>query len=336
MGMKAPLPRDRVALAGPAGCRGAAVGAALAGMLAGLLPLGGCAHRDAVDTTLDWWHQYQGGVIAQQRPPPPGAHDPYPAVGLTPTTPPVLPSAERRQDVTEALIEQRNLAHRMAAEVGPLTNTAVPAPAPAPARPTVPAVAAAASSATLEAAEAPPAAPVVAPKPVGKASSAPADDSAGALVAMPEVGEDVGGVGSKAPAVAAPLPAIPAGPPTAPQFPGFAVPADAAVAVSRPDYALSDPGGTRILFPVGNDHPVAGQEKEIDNVARHTPGGPLFVHGYGEAASTDSAEQARAMALALLRARVVADRLVADGVPAKAIHLRAHPFGDGVRLRTAE
>jgi hypothetical protein len=27
---------------------------------------------------------------------------------------------------------------------------------------------------------------------------------------------------------------------------------------------------------------------------------------------------------------------VADGVPAKAIHLRAHPFGDGVRISTAE
>ncbi|MBB2180141.1 hypothetical protein HLH29_13365 [Gluconacetobacter tumulicola] len=334
--MKAPLPRDRSALARPTGHRGAAMGA----LLAGVLSLGGCAHRDAIDTTVDWWHQYQGGVIAQQRPPPPGAHDPYPAVGLTPTTPPVLPSAERRQDVTESLIEQRNLAHRMAAEVGPLTNTAPPVNA-APARPSTPAAPAtteATPSATLDAAEAPPP-PPVASQPAPKTSSAhgdAGDNGGGPLVAMPEVGADVGGVGGKAPAASVPPPEIPAGPPTAPELPGFAVPSEAAVAVGRPDYILSDPGGTRILFPVGNDHPVAGQEKDIDSVVRHTPGGPLFVHGYGEAASTDSTEQARAMALALLRARAVADRLVADGVPAKAIHLRAHPFGDGVRISTAE
>ncbi|MBB2205665.1 hypothetical protein HLH27_11635 [Gluconacetobacter takamatsuzukensis] len=331
--MKAPLPRDRAASACPAGRRGAGVGAALAGLLAGLLPLAGCAHRDAVDSTLDWFHQYQGGVIAQQRPPPPGAHDPYPAVGLTPTTPPVLPSAERRQDVTESLIEQRNLAHRMGAEVGPLTNTAPPAtpvlarPAPAAA----PGGGDAASSATLDAAEAPPPPPSKA----GAKGASAQDAGAGPLVAMPEVEADVGGVGGKPQAVPVP-PEIPAGPPVAPQFPGFAVATDDTVPTIRPDYALADLGGTRILFPVGNDRPVPGQEKAIDSVARHSPAGPLFVHGYGEAASTDSAEQARAMALALLRARAVADRLVADGVPAKAIHLRAHPFGDGVRVGMAE
>ncbi|MFS3136176.1 hypothetical protein ACLRDC_12455 [Gluconacetobacter sacchari] len=321
MGMKAPLPRDRSALARPAG------------LLAALVALSGCAHRDAFDATLDWYHQHQGGVIAEQRPPPPGAHDPYPAVGLTPTTVPVLPSADRRQDVTETLVEQRNLAHRMAAEVGPLTNTAPvvpkvparPAPVPAPESAST-APSGGASSATLDAAEAPPPAP------------APARAAAGdaALVAMPEVGADVGGVGGTSAAASGPLPEIPAGPPVAPQFPGFAVPSDAAVATIRPDYVLADPVGTRILFPVGNDRPVAGQEKAIDGVARHSPGGPLFVHGYGEAASTDSAEQARAMALALLRARTVAERLAADGVPAKAIHLRAHPFGDGVRISTAQ
>lgn len=326
MGMKAPLPRDRSALVHRAG------------LLLGLLLLGGCAHRDAFDTTLDWWHQYQGGVIAQQRPPPPGAHEPYPVVGLTPTKAPVLPSADRREDVTESLIEQRNLAHRMAVEVGPLTSVVPPGAAVPVHRAQSSAAPDAASAATLDAAEAPPS-PVALAAPRAASKAAVAGGGAGdggPLVAMPEVGADVGGVGGASAAVSAPPPEIPAGPPVAPQFPGFAVPTDDTVAVNRPDYVLSDQGGTRILFPVGNDQPVQGQEKDIAGVAHQKPTGPLFVHGYGEAASTDSAAQAQAMALALLRARAVADRLVADGVPAKAIRLRAHPFGDGARISVAQ
>ncbi|MFW6683265.1 hypothetical protein [Komagataeibacter intermedius] len=55
--------------------------------------MAGCAHhQDTVDSLSDWYHSHQGGVISQQRPPPPGAHLPYPKIGLGPTGTPELPS----------------------------------------------------------------------------------------------------------------------------------------------------------------------------------------------------------------------------------------------------
>jgi hypothetical protein len=85
-----------------------------------LFALGACAHRDAVGTVDNWYHQFQGGVIAQQRPPPPGVHATYPHVGLTPTAPANVPSAPVRDSITESLIEQRNLAQRLVAANGAL------------------------------------------------------------------------------------------------------------------------------------------------------------------------------------------------------------------------
>ncbi|MBB2177519.1 OmpA family protein [Gluconacetobacter johannae] len=338
--MTALLPRERSARAD---ARRAIRAGRMAPTLAGLLMLAGCGHRDAFDATLDWWHQYEGGVIAQQRPPPPGIHDPYPAVGLTPTTPPAIPSAALRQSITENLVEQRNLAHRQAVEIGPLTVTApgtAKAGAPGPARPAPPA-GPEQPSATLEAAERPPrgaAAPTAAATPAPSAAprtgEAPAAMPEVAMpeVAMPEVGADVGGVGGPAVQAAVP-PDVAARPPAPPRFPGFAVPEDGGLATpERPAYDLADPQGTRIRFLAASDHPVRGQERTIADLAGQRGGGPIFVHGYGEATSTDPAEQARSMTLALLRAQAVADLLAARGVPANMIHLRAHPFGDGVRV----
>ncbi|WP_323992831.1 hypothetical protein [Nguyenibacter sp. L1] len=359
MGMNAPPPRHRVQHAAATAISPAGPSKSLLpkSLLLGtvLLGLAGCGHRDAFDATMDWWHQYEGGAIARQRPPPPGAHDPYPAVGLTPTTPPVVPSATLRQSVTENLVEQRNLAHRQGAEIGALTIATPPSPTsanpppanaragappaapgtPPAARPAPPGV----SSAMLAAAEAPPQ-PARPPAPHAASTAAPAGETGTGetgtgepLLAMPEVGENVGGLGGKAPPPPAPLPAIPAAPPAPPQFPGFAVPSDIDLpTLPHPDYALADLAGTRIRFPAGNDQPQPGQDGTLHQLAGQAQGRPVYVHGYGEAASTDPAEQTRATTLALLRARAIADRLVADGVPAGTIRLRGHPFGDGARI----
>ncbi|NHN85483.1 hypothetical protein GOB93_12635 [Acetobacter musti] len=105
----------------------------LRGLLSVLLPaslvmLGGCHHRDVVDTTLDWYHQYQGGLIAQQRPPAPGLNAPFPKVGLTPTKAPPLPSPALRQTITTNLITARNLSLRTEAQNGTLTPVIPPPP----------------------------------------------------------------------------------------------------------------------------------------------------------------------------------------------------------------
>ncbi|MFT8948447.1 MAG: hypothetical protein ABF876_18365 [Acetobacter aceti] len=95
--------------------------------------LAGCQHRDLVDTTVDWYHQHEGGVIAQQRPPAPGQFEAYPRVGLTPTTPPELPSPELRQSITNNLIASRNLTMRTVAQNGTLTPVIPPPPSAKPA-----------------------------------------------------------------------------------------------------------------------------------------------------------------------------------------------------------
>lgn len=94
----------------------------------GLLVLGGCRHQDAVDSTLEWTQKMRGGVIATQRPPPPGRYDPYPHVGLTPTKAPDLPSPQARAMLTEQLIRDRNLTYRTVAANGTLTPVIPPQP----------------------------------------------------------------------------------------------------------------------------------------------------------------------------------------------------------------
>ncbi|MBO1325432.1 hypothetical protein K2X14_11160 [Acetobacter sp. TBRC 12305] len=157
--------------------------------LAAALLLGGCHHQDAVDSTFDWIHHMRGGAIAEQRPPPPGRYDPYPLVGLTPTTPPALPSAQARTLLTQQLIRNRTLTYRTVSANGTLypdippppnaaaTGAAAGKPQPAgtaqkgengqPAPATLPP---GVNGAIMDAAEAPPPPPVVA----GTSAASPA------------------------------------------------------------------------------------------------------------------------------------------------------------------
>lgn len=80
--------------------------ASMAALLACGGTVAGCQHRDAIDATLDWTRSMKGGVIAEQRPPPPGRYDPYPNVGLTPTQAPDVPSPAARALVSEQLTRE--------------------------------------------------------------------------------------------------------------------------------------------------------------------------------------------------------------------------------------
>lgn len=184
--------------------------------LVALLPLAACGPgADPVGTPLTWWHHLEGGVIAEQRPPPPGVDDPYPHVGTTPARPPV-PSVAARDALTASLAEQRTETHRLDAH-DPIVVTAAPSRA-GPAK----AGAAPPSSATIDAAgdaagsapggKAAPAAPKPPPTPEQQEANAP-------MLAMPPPPADAAVV------VSGPLPQMPAAPPPPPHFAGFDIPA---------------------------------------------------------------------------------------------------------------
>ncbi len=296
------------------------------------LGLAGCAHRDVVDTPVGWWHQLQGGAIAEQRPPPPGVDDPYPAIGTTPAHPPPLASVELRRSVTASLLRQRNLTTRLDAAdpipdpvatppaarppgaAGTPPASGVPAPgAPAPGAP------ASGASAALDAAQAPAA---------GPATAAHDQDSEPEL-AMPALQLPP----ADASGVAVVLPAIPGAPPAAPRLPGLRVqPGMPAADRAPPDYAVAPVAGTEVAFAAGTDAMLGGQAGALHAIAARRGAGAILVRGYGGAAASDADSQAQAVSVAVLRARSVAEALQAEGVPASAILLRAEAFGRGASV----
>ncbi|WP_419729746.1 OmpA family protein [Lichenicola sp.] len=334
----------------------------LCGVALGLV--GGCAHQDPVDTPLNWWHQLEGGAIAQQRPPPPGVDDPYPKIGTTPAAAPQVASMDLRKSVTAGLVEQRNLSARLnahdplpppvaVATPGKAASGAAPGPAPAGGVPGAPAAAAAAnpalSSATLDAAEAPPppATPVTATGPAsgatkgGKSGHGRTDVLADPSqadepeLAMPDLAPPPatgpGSVTAEADANA-PTPQIPGAPPPPPSLPGMGLaplPPVAYAAPARPTYQLATVPGEALVFAAGTDVLSPGQGATLRSVATRRGAGSVYVHGFGDAASDAPHDQAQALTLAALRARAVADALEKDGVPASAIRMRADAFGRG-------
>jgi outer membrane protein OmpA-like peptidoglycan-associated protein len=294
----------------------------LPGLLTAALALSGCAHRDVVDTPVGWWHQLQGGAIAEQRPPPPGVNDPYPRVGTTPAHAPAVASIELRRSVTAGLMNQRNLTTRIDAN-SPIPEPAAPprpapspAPVPAPAPGSAaPAAAAGASSATLDAAQAP----------AGPAAAPPVIDAEPEL-ALPAVQVQAVDTGPVT------MPAIPGAPPPPPRLPGLALPVGLPVSARLPDYQVAPPSGTVIAFAPGTDTMLRGQQGALHAIAARRAGGSIVVYGYGDASAPDPDAQAQALSVATLRARTVAEALQGEGVPARSILLRAEAFGRGASV----
>lgn len=296
-----------------------------------LLLVAGCAHHDVVDTPVSWWHQLEGGAIAQQRPPPPGVDDPYPKIGTTPAAAPQVASIELRRSLTAGLVEQRNLSMRLNA------HDPLPPPVVAPVRTKTPAAVPAApnpqqSSATLDAAEAPasPHSPPVSAsperKPGGRANGADEPGADGPELAMPDI-VPAATVGVDGAIV---LPAIPSAPPPPPGLPGIAMPPPPSYTPPpRPQYRLTQAPGDPLQFPIGSDALSPGQAGVLHAIAVHRGTGSVFVHGYGDAASDAPQDQAQALTLATLRARSVADALEKQGVPDGMIRIRADAFGRG-------
>ncbi len=77
------------------------------------LAVAGCANHAGAPES--WWHDYEGGEIDQNRPPPPGADAPYPNYGGYPANKPSTLSATQRASDTAQLSVARNLALASAA-----------------------------------------------------------------------------------------------------------------------------------------------------------------------------------------------------------------------------
>lgn len=257
---------------------------------------------------LDWWHELQGGRIAEGRPPPPGATDPYPNLAEVPARPTPTDPAVRRA-LTAQLAGERDRTERQAAQ-DPITPAGAGAPAAAPGRPgkaaAGPASATAAASdapmATLDAATAAPAAP--SPAAAAKSKRVPGETASGAA----------GG-----PAPSGPLPELPTGAPAIPQLPGL--PATTfAPATPRPAPQ------TVVAFAQGSAALPDSADPVLRALAARRAGGGIAVSAGGDGEGA-LGRQGAALPLGLARARAIQDALVAAGVPMAAIHTEASGLG---------
>ena len=296
----------RVLQAAGAPGRGAWRGLLVLGCLAPI-GLGGCGGPNDNIAPVDWWHHLEGGELARERPPPPGAELPYPKVFTVPAKP-TAPSAAFRQTVQGELVTDRDTTERMAAHT-PIDLNAVPPPPPKP-----PAAPAAPSddtaNATLPAADAPPppkaAAPPAPAAPVLTMAGAPPDEAS--------------------------LPQVPDSPPPPPAFEEVAPPPPPA---PLPTVARFVPGtGTAIvLFATGDATLNPSQNDALKDAIGHRGKGVIAIEGHGEAAGDTPGAQQQAVELGLRRAASIAAALGKMHVPADKMILSATAFGRDAVVR---
>jgi len=268
-----------------------------------------------------WWHQLQGGVIASQRPPPPGVTDPYPNLASVPPRPPP-PNAGEQTAIAAGLDVDRVTAEQAAAQ-DPLPQPHAATAPPAPATPPPPPGNAMAQVAAADAPPPPattPAATPAAPQPAARATAAPAAGTSS---------------GPATPGVMGPLPVMPAAPPPPPVLTGLAIPLPPpAPPAARPNLAGVKPTETVIVpFPLGSAELPAQAAASLKALATRRHGAPVAVVAHGEAASDAPDAQAAALALGLKRAQVMAAALTAAGVPSAAVHIDAQALGRGGEVR---
>jgi outer membrane protein OmpA-like peptidoglycan-associated protein len=287
---------------------------------------------------VNWWHRQEGGKIAEDRPAPPGADQPYPNISTVPAKP-SPPDAKAMKDLTDSLVADRTNAQHEA-QAAPLADPSSPtaspnlfgvgtAPPPPPPGAAPPAASASPgtpiASASMPAVEAPVAPPSAAPrKPVQSTPLAPLP-AATAPAAAPAA--------SASPAStppAGPPPSMPAVPPPRPAIAG---PAPAAQVVPTP---MPHPaGGTSatIVFPDRASDLSQPATDEVKAFAAKRGKATISIVGYGDSASSDPDAQSAAVNLGLSRAQSILDVLKAAGVPGTAIRVSAEASGRGASLQ---
>ena len=299
-------------------------------LLAALLGVAACTgsvermsdSRLTLDTPVDWWHDLQGGKIADVRPPPPGVDDPYPNLSAVPPRPTPTDSATRRA-LAARLVAERDRTRREATQ-DPLilpAPAAAPAPVPAAARPALPPPDPGASVAVLEAATAPP--PSETPAPPLPAAPPASPAPAAASPPAPPAATALGGPPRGEPAVASgPIPDLPSEAPPLPRLRG--IPAS----VNAPPVPRLPPG-VSVAFRPGSAALPAGADAALRELAGRRAGATIAVEAGGDAAGPGAQAQARALPLAWRRARSMEEALVAAGVPAGALRIDAAALGRG-------
>jgi outer membrane protein OmpA-like peptidoglycan-associated protein len=300
-----------------------------------LLPfLAGCGAPSY--NPVDWWHNLEGGPIADARPPPPNADAPYPGLGNIPPKPVITPPAQRAQIANGLIADRANaqydasLAPLPPAAGAPGTGPVPPPPAPGGEN---------ASNATLAAASAP-ARPPTRPASSGPATPKPApvtavQSSPLAAPSPPTVSPPAAGAAG---AAAAALPSMPERPPLPPSLPGVTavtVPSPAVPTpppVVRPHLPVAG-APVAIAFPAGSAVLPSSALPALKQMAQQRGAGSVAVVGFGAAASSAPADQQAAMPLAFSRARAIAGYLQSSGVPASAIRIDAEAVGEGGVVR---
>jgi outer membrane protein OmpA-like peptidoglycan-associated protein len=279
------------------------------------LILAGCG--DPLRQPVDLFHNLEGGQIAAQRPPPPGAGLPYPKLGSVPAQKPVMPDKAYRFSLEAQLESERDRTERIAADT-PIV--VLPPPAPAPPAP-APAAGQAGANATMPAADA---ATPAAPKPAAARAAPVAQDQGPQEPAHLQI--------AGMPDVPAGLPDIPAAPPAPATFEGVAAEPAPSVRII-PVSTLTPPAGTAVYFTHGSEVLPPSQTEVLKGVAARRGNQTIDIIGQGDADSDTPEGQEAAIALGLKRAGAVARALQALHVPQSALRLGADAFGRGAVLQ---
>lgn len=316
--------------------------------------LAGCSSTSSMNP-INWWHRQEGGKIAEERPDPPGADQPYPNLNTVPGRP-TPPDQKTLDSLTAALIADRTNAQH-AAQAAPIADPSSPSqspalfgvgttppPPPASAATTPAAVgtppagappSAAASpaqppmaSASMPAVTTPPPPPATAPRKA--VQSTPLDAPTAPSGASPAPAGDATAATAPpaAPADFAP-PDLPAAPPPVPAVAGV-LPPPPVVPAPMPS-AGAGPNAT-IVFTEGSASLSAPATDEVKAFAGKRATGTIVVTGYGDASSSNPAAQSAAVTLGLSRAQAVVDALKQAGVPGNAIRVSAEASGRGASL----
>jgi len=323
-----------------------------------VLLLGACSSVPKEINPVAWWHSLEGGPVAEQRPPPPGADDPFPNLGTIPPRP--APSDPKlRQQIANALIADRGNAQHEAAGVqlvDPSNPDAAPGlfgrgsvrpPAPAPVG--GPSARLSATDAAEPAPRSPP--PMATDRPIGIARAPVGGVQSSDLAPPADAGEESRPALPSAPPPPANLPGAPASAPLPPERPASTIPSTtvsdtpapavaAAAATTTSAAAATGPAepGRAVGVPFATGSAIVPRPSlaALRQLAARRGKGSVAITGFGEAADNDPATQSAALALALARAEAVAGALTAAGVPASVIKVDAEAAGRGAAARLVE